>query len=179
MATRTVNQSGLALIKKSENDNDPKSGYRVDSNGNVYFVPYPCSAKIPTIGYGSICYEDGTRVTLKDKPINMERALELLHYEIKEKSAPIESFDKRHKLNLNDNQFSALVSLAYNCGAGAIINMDASMRAALLKKDRVAIAAAFRMWNKVTKEFMGIKRKVVEPGLVTRREREIELFFKA
>jgi lysozyme len=37
--------------------------------------PYLCSAKVPTIGYGSTYYLNGRRVTLLDKPITELEAL--------------------------------------------------------------------------------------------------------
>lgn len=167
---RLVNQAGLDLIKESENDKDPDAGYRVDKNGVVTFEPYPDPVKIPTIGFGTIMYENGDRVTLHDPAIGMLRAQELLQYELREKCQAIDMFLRDHHINLNENQFSALVSLAYNCGVGAITNRDSSMRAALIKRDNKLITEAFRKWV-----YAGRKKW---PGLVTRREKEIKLFFK-
>jgi len=42
--------------------------------------PYLCPAGIPTIGYGSTYYEDGTKVTLKDPAITKDRAETLLTF---------------------------------------------------------------------------------------------------
>ena len=39
--------------------------------------PYLCSAKVPTIGYGSTFYENGTKVKLTDAPITKQRADEI------------------------------------------------------------------------------------------------------
>ena len=40
--------------------------------------PYiPTQGDVPTIGYGSTVYEDGTRVTLADPPITRERAVQI------------------------------------------------------------------------------------------------------
>ena len=36
--------------------------------------PYNCPAGVPTIGYGTTYYLDGTRVTLQDKPITQSQA---------------------------------------------------------------------------------------------------------
>ena len=44
----------------------------------LFLKPYLCPAGVPTIGYGSTMYEDGTRVTLQDATITRERALSLL-----------------------------------------------------------------------------------------------------
>lgn len=178
---RMINQEGLDLIKKCENDNDPKSGYRERIiNGIIvpYYIAAPDDVGIPTIGFGTIMYPNGKRVALGDPEISQSRAYELLQYEAREKAAAIDSFAINNKFIFTDNQFSALCSLAYNCGIGAVTNHDCTMRAALLSHDTEGIKTAFRLWNKVTKSFFGIKRKVVSNGLVTRREKEIKLFFK-
>lgn len=39
--------------------------------------PYLDSGNVPTIGIGSTTYEDGTKVTMKDKPITQKRAIEI------------------------------------------------------------------------------------------------------
>lgn len=177
---RLVNHAGLELIKKSENDNDPKAGY-VLRNGVAIYYPYIDPVGVCTIGFGSIIYENGKKVTMQDPPISEERAFELLEYELHEKAESIENFLTKNKLILNDNQFSALCSLAYNCGVGAVTNMDASMRSALIQKDNAKIRKAFGLWTKgwVEKKIFGFKRKVFEdlPGLIERRKREVALYF--
>ncbi|MFE1574145.1 glycoside hydrolase family protein [Comamonas odontotermitis] len=41
--------------------------------------PYiPTQGDVPTIGYGSTAYEDGSKVTLADPPISKERALQIV-----------------------------------------------------------------------------------------------------
>lgn len=174
---RLVNRAGVDLIKKYENDNDPKAGYRIQPDGSCYFVPYIDPVGVCTIGFGTIMYENGVRVTMKDPAIGLARAHELLQFELHEKAEAIESFCTRNNLNWTDNQFAALVSLAYNCGIGAVTDHDSSMRAALLCKDSNKIPAAFRLWVKGTVKVLGIPVKKTLPGLVKRREAEIALFF--
>ena len=175
---RMINRAGLDLIKKSENDNDPKAGYRVTPSGEVYFVPYIDPVGVCTIGFGTIMYEDGTHVTMRDPIISLERAYALLQYEAREKAEHVDSFLRRHNITANDNQFAALVSLAYNIGVGVITNMDSSVRSALIKRNPEALKKAFRLYVKGTKKIFGIPRKVTLPGLVERRERELALYFK-
>jgi len=77
--------------------------------------PYLCPAKIPTIGYGNTYYSDGKRVTMLDKEITKVQAFEMF------KTIADRFADKVNKLvtsPLNQNQFNALVSLAYNIGTG-------------------------------------------------------------
>ena len=40
--------------------------------------PYLCPAGVPTIGYGSTRYEDGSKVSLTDPPITQERADQIM-----------------------------------------------------------------------------------------------------
>lgn len=71
-------------------------------------------------------------------------------------------------VDLNQNEFDALVSLTYNIGLGAF------QRSSVLRKlnagDREGAAKAFHLWNK------GGGR--VLKGLVSRRQREAALFLK-
>lgn len=129
-------------------------------------TPYLCPAGIPTIGYGSTYYEDGTKVTLKDKPITEERATQLLEF-IANKTFS-ENINKVVKVALNQNQFDALVSFAYNVGNK---NFNWST---LLKKlnlsDHVGASLEFGRWNQANGKILN--------GLVLRRQKEKELFLK-
>jgi lysozyme len=97
-----IGKKGLELIKSFE---------------GLSLKPYLCPAGIPTIGYGSTFYEDGTKVTLKDKAITEAKATKMLLHEvaISEKYVDVFCQDK-----INQNQFDALVSFAYNTGSNAL-----------------------------------------------------------
>lgn len=73
------------------------------------------------------------------------------------------------KVPLNSNQFSALVSFAYNIGLAGLAGSTALKR--LNKKDYVGAAEAMSWWTK------GGDGKVLA-GLVRRRAAERALFFK-
>ena len=130
-------------------------------------VPYLCPAGIATVGFGSTYYEDGTKVTLKDKPITEERATELLEF-IANKTFS-ENINKVVKVSLNQNQFDALVSFSYNIGNK---NFNWST---LLKKlnqlDYEGASSEFLRWNQAGGKILN--------GLVLRRQKEKELFLKA
>lgn len=76
------------------------------------------------------------------------------------------------KVPINQNQFDALVSLAFNIGEA---NFEKSTVLRLLNKSNYIDAAeAFLRWNKARKN--GVL--TVLPGLTTRRKRERALFLK-
>jgi lysozyme len=146
-----VNADGYALLKKFE-------GCRLKA--------YLCPANVWTIGYGNTFYEDGTKVKYGDV-ITQARAEELAKFIIDQFAITIAPFILQP---LNENQFSACVSLAYNIGTAGF------KRSSVFKKLNVnpldaTIADSFRLWNKGG-------GKVLK-GLVRRREAEIQLYFKA
>ena len=128
--------------------------------------PYLCSAKKATIGYGNTYYKDGKKVTMLDKNITKEDALELL-------KVIVDSFAKEvNKLvvsPLNQNQFNALVSFAYNVGSN---NLKNSTLLKLINKDpnQLAISNEFLKWINAG----GQKSK----GLERRRIKESQIYFK-
>ena len=127
--------------------------------------PYLCSAKIPTIGYGSTYYSDNKRVTLLDKEITKVQAFEMFKT-IADRFASVVS--KLVTSPLNQNQFNALVSLAYNIGTG---NFASSTILKKVNKNHndLTIALEFKKWNKVNKKEV--------PGLTKRRIYEANIYF--
>ena len=126
---------------------------------------YQCSAGKWTIGYGNTFYEDGTSVKSGDK-ISKERAEILLTLILVTFENDVK---KLVKSNINQYQFDALVSFAYNCGVG---NLKAST---LLKKVNInpsdaSIKSEFLKWNKAGGKIL--------LGLTKRREAESNLYFK-
>ncbi|NUQ74906.1 MAG: type VI secretion system tip protein VgrG, partial [Polyangiaceae bacterium] len=154
----TTNSEGLKLVRKSE---------------GFYSKPYLDPVKIPTIGYGTIEYPDGRAVTMKDPPITEAQAEEYLRHEVKEKE---EAVRKMVKVPLSENQFSALVSFAYNVGTGAL--QDSTLLKKLNAGDYSGAANEFGRWNKgtVKNPKTGKKEKVELKGLTTRRAAERKLF---
>lgn len=127
--------------------------------------PYLCSAKIPTIGYGNTYYPDGKRVTLLDKEITKQQAFDMFK-ELANRFA--KRVDALVTSNINQNQFNALVSFAYNVGTG---NFASST---LLKKvnrnpNDLTIKDEFLRWNKAGGKIIN--------GLTNRRNEEADLYF--
>jgi lysozyme len=127
--------------------------------------PYLCSAKVPTIGYGSTYYLNGRRVTLLDKPITELEAFEMF------KTIADKFADKVSKLvtaPIDQSQLNALVSLAYNIGPANF------QKSTLLKKvnfnhNDPSIRAEFLKWNKAGGQVL--------KGLTIRRTAEADLYF--
>lgn len=150
-----INKVGIEIIKKYE-------GFRSK--------PYICPSGIPSIGYGTTRYPSGKKVTMKDAAINESTANLYLLNDVSRFAVAV---TKGLKVTLNENRFSALVSLCYNIGPGAF------GRSTLLKVVNEAPGAPgirdeFAKWNKGTVN----GKKTVLPGLVTRRAAEADLYFK-
>ncbi len=146
-----INKAGKDLIKTYE-------GLRLTA--------YKCSAKKDTIGYGNTFYEDGSPVKPGDK-ISMERADKLFGIIVDAFATKVE---RAVKSKVNENQFAALVSFAYNAGVGHL------QSSTLLKKVNAnpsdpTIKDEFMKWTRAG-------GKVLK-GLVNRRTAESTLYFTA
>lgn len=127
--------------------------------------PYLCPAGIPTIGYGSIRYENGRRVTLNDMPISKERAEQLLMYEVNHSCVPA-VLRLCPVLIGHKNKFGAVVSFTYNLGSGRL--QSSTLRRKINAQEWDDAADEFLRWNK------GGGR--VLKGLDLRRKAEVALF---
>jgi lysozyme len=136
--------------------------------------PYLCPAGVPTIGYGNTFYPSGAKVTMKDKPITQATAYWMLKQTVNMFAKDV---DKLVTSTINQNQFNALVSFAYNVGSD--IDMDNIPEglgdSTLLRKVNAnpndpTIAREFAKWNKVNGK--------INNGLTKRRQREANLYFK-
>lgn len=146
--------------------------YISDVKGSEGFrsKPYLDSVGKPTIGYGSTFYENRVPVTLNDAAITMARADQLLRNVSQEFHDEIDSVIDTQ---LNDNQWNAVMSFVYNIGVPQFL------RSTMLKKinndpNDPTIEREFGRWIYGTVN--GVKKVI--PGLVTRRVRESEMYFK-
>jgi lysozyme len=76
---------------------------------------YKRKGDVWTIGYGSTYYKDNTRIKQGDV-ITKEQAEDLLLYKVNNEYLP--QLNSVVKVELNENQKSALLSLLYNIGIG-------------------------------------------------------------
>lgn len=141
---------GLNIIKKYE---------------SLKLKPYLCPAGVPTTGWGSTYYEDGTRVRLTDAPISKERAEELLTNTASVFEKAVDSFTRD---DINQNQFDALVSFAYNVGVGNL-KKSTLLRKVNKNPSDVTIAKEFLKWNMANGKVL--------LGLTRRRQEESKLYF--
>ena len=147
----TITNDAIALLHKYE-------GLVLDA--------YLCPAKVLTVGYGNTFYEDGSKVKVGDK-ITKERAEELFNNILENNFAtPVR---KLVKTQLTNNQFSALVSFAYNVG---IANLKKSTLLKMVNSNpnNPEIRKQFMRWNRAAGKVL--------LGLTRRREAEANLYFK-
>ncbi|ADX66822.1 lysozyme [Weeksella virosa] len=131
--------------------------------------PYLDQAGVPTIGYGATFYENGVKVKMTDPLITKDRALRLKQYHL---SVFEKTVNKLVKSNINQNQFDALVSFAYNVGESAL-KSSTLLRKVNANPNDPSILNEFAKWNKVTVN----GRKVISNGLTRRRKDEAEMYF--
>lgn len=156
-ANAKLSKEGIELIKHFESCLKPI--------GNGKFEAYADPGygwEVPTIGWGTVEYENGRKVQ-KGDVITQERADQLLWWEANEKFRGVMDLVK---VKLNDDQAGALTSFSYNVGLGAFKSST------LLKKlnsgDYAGAANEFPKWNKSNGKIL--------KGLVRRRESERNLF---
>lgn len=148
--TRPVNDAGLDLVRGFE-------GLRVDA--------YRCPAGVWTIGYGHTGdVRPGQRITA-------EQAEQLLRDDL---AACGEQVERQIAMPLTDCQFAALVSFAFNVGAGAL--RGSTLRRRLNQGDYECVPSELARWDKATDPRTG--RRVSLAGLVRRRAAEGELWLR-
>jgi lysozyme len=137
-----TNEAGRALIRQHE-------GCRLET--------YLCPAGVPTVGYGHTGPEVklGQRITQHQADVILEHDLERFE-EAVGKLAP----------RATSNQFSALVSFAFNLGVAALA--ESTLLKRFLSGGPLAAAPEFDKW-------VHAGGKVL-PGLVARRAAEKALF---
>ena len=148
---------GVALIKEFE-----------DCHLKAYYDPL--TGRLPiTIGWGSTRRKDGSRFMIGNI-ITQEEADDLLYFQLRREFLP--SLQKIPYWNeMNDNQRGALLSFAYNLGAGFYGSSDFNSITRVLKN---------KEWDKVPKalELYRNPGTNVEKGLLRRRIAEGTLWSK-
>lgn len=142
MGKLNINPVGIDLIVRFE-------GFRPK--------PYKDAGGVVTIGYGH------TRSAIMPSQVTEQEALQLLREDLEYFERVVATLVR---VPINENQFSALVSFAYNVGEGALRN--STLLRKLNSGDYPAAAAEFSKWTKAGQQEL--------KGLVRRRSAEEQLF---
>lgn len=143
-----VNKAGRDLIKKFE-------GCKLKA--------YKCPAGLWTISWGLTFYPDGTKVKESDV-ITQQQAEDYFNAIVDDFAKKVDALIKS---NVTDNNFSALVSFAYNVGMGNFQRSTLLRKVNANPKDKT-ILAEFKKWTRANGEVL--------KGLVRRREAEAKLY---
>lgn len=138
-----TSNKGIELIKKHE-------GFRAKA--------YKCPADKWTIGYGHTLNVKSTDVITKEQG----------EYFLRQDVEYAEKEVNKHNLNINQNQFDALVSFVFNLGVGNF-SRSTLLRRIKAHPNDITIRREFARWV-----YAGGK---ILPGLVTRRKEEADLYF--
>ena len=139
----------LSIIKKYE-------GLKLEA--------YICPAGVATVGFGSTFYPDGRRVKLGDK-ITIQEAESILLHDIKRFEKEVRN---SVKIEITNNQLSALISFTYNVGASAF-RKSTLLRKVNANPTDLTIHNEFMRWTRAGGKVL--------PGLVKRRSEESKLYF--
>ena len=149
---RALNQATIDLVKHFE---------------GLYLEAYKCPAGVWTIGYGhtGLTHKDGT--VRKGRVITQAQAEKLLCHDLETFAEGVEKLlFPRVRDEMNDNQFGALVSFAFNVGLG---NLTKSTLLQRINARRYAdCPAEFLKWNRAAGRVLR--------GLTRRRQSEANLF---
>ena len=136
------------------NDN----GYNeLHAREGIRLKPYLDTQGVPTIAMGNTFYLDGRKVTMNDKPLITKEAFKLGRIVSDNFAKQVFALLKKE---VNQNQFNALVSLAYNIGINGFAKSTVLRRVNVNPNDPT-IKSAFMMWTK-NKELIGRRKSEVE-----------------
>jgi len=151
-----TSDNGLDFIKEHE-------GVRLSA--------YQDQAGLWTIGVGHLIASYETHLT--GAAITMAQAIELLREDAKEAETDVKN---AISVELDQNQFDALVSIAFNLG-GPQFRSSTFVKRINSGDTQERITEAWHLWNKYTDPATG--QKVVSRGLHLRRIAETDLYFKS
>lgn len=144
-----TNKAGLQIIKDSE---------------TLRLKAYLCPADVWTIGWGTTRYPSGEWVQ-KNDTCTKEQADAWLEHDVKTAENDVLN---AVKAELNENQFSALVSLAYNIG-GPRFSGSTLVKMINADVNNALIRAEFSKWKRANGRVLA--------GLIKRRAKEANLYF--
>ena len=134
-----------------------ETGHRaLELREGLRLKPYLDTQGVPTIAMGNTFYLDGKKVTMKDNALTLIEAKTLAR-----SVADIfaNKVDYLVTSNINQNQFNALVSLAYNIGIHGFIKSTV-LKLVNKNPNDPMIRQAFMLWTK-NKELIGRRKSEV------------------
>lgn len=150
MTNKLVSQKCVEFIKEFE---------------GFYPKAYLCPAFVWTIGYGTTNPE-----YVKRETCTKEEATMWLMEEIEEKAKYVKKDLDSKGVVLNQNEMDALVSFAYNCGTGGLLNSTLYKNICKGIRDSKTITENFQAWSNANGKRL--------EGLFRRRTREAEMFLE-
>lgn len=126
--------------------------------------PYLCPAGIPTIGYGSTYYSNGSKVTLNDPPISEPDAQTLLMEELQHTYLP-GVLRNCPALGKDERKLNAIVDFAYNLGVGRL--QTSTLKRKINAQDWAGAKEQLMLWTRGGGKVL--------PGLLKRRTAECAL----
>ncbi|TFK38392.1 glycoside hydrolase family 24 protein [Crucibulum laeve] len=151
-APPTINAATVSLIKQFE---------------GFVASPAPDPIGLPTVGYGHLCQTTNCGEVPFKFPLTEAQATTLLMTDIKTYTKCVAD-DIVDSVRLNDNQFGALSSWAFNEGCGAVKTSTLIARLNNGENPNTVAAQELPKWN--------IAGGQVLPGLTRRRAAEVTLF---
>mgnify|MGYP000131378161 FL=1 len=134
-----------------------ESGYsELHKREGLRTKPYLDTRGIPTISLGVTYYPNGRKVTMQDKPLTIEEA-ERLGKVIADRFAT--EVTALIKSKVNQNQFNALVSIAYNIGINGF-RTSSFLKLVNKNPNDPKIKDAIMLWTK-NKELIGRRKSEV------------------
>ena len=134
-----------------------ETGHRaLELREGLRLKPYLDTQGVPTIAMGNTFYLNGKKVTMLDKPLTLNEA-KTLSRTVADIFA--NKVDYLVTSNINQNQFNALVSLAYNIGIHGFIKSTV-LKLVNKNPNDPMISQAFMLWTK-NKELIGRRKSEV------------------
>jgi len=149
-----IDQAGLDFITRWE---------------GVVLRVYRDIAGLKTVGVGHLVTRDEDALFPDGMAISREHAMELLHSDVQ---TCVKAIQQNITQPLNQHQFNALCSFAFNCGTG--VTKNSGVARAINAGNFAAVRPALLEWSKC--KINGVVQ--VNKGLYNRRSSEADLFNK-
>jgi len=129
--------------------------------------PSPDPIGLPTVGYGHLCKQKNCAEVKFKFPLTTTTAAQLLQSDLKTFTKCLAD-DISDKVKLNDNQFGALASWAFNEGCGNVKSSSLIRRLNAGENPNTVAAQELPKWRLAGGKILA--------GLVRRRAAEVKLF---